>query len=105
MRQLHGDMRRQLAALNLFQHSEVMIADGRRLGTIRDLLAQLREHTAQPSLRKLTGRIERGVERFSGHEALDGALEEPTLAELTREPLATRGLEEDAACESHAEIV
>jgi len=67
-----------------------MIADSRRFGAIRDLLAELGEHAPQPRFRELARRIECGVERFTGHEAFDGALKEAALAQLARAQVARR---------------
>jgi len=44
-----------------------------------DLLAQLREHTAEALFAELRRGIERRVERLPGHEAARGALEEAAL--------------------------
>ena len=76
-----------------------------RFGAIRHLLAELREDTADVLLGERTGRLERCLERFTRHEATHGPLKEPSLAQLPREPLTARSLEEDAACDAHGKIV
>ena len=105
MGELDRNVGRQFAALNLFVDTEVMIANRGCFGAIGDLLAQLGEHRAEADFGELTRCFECGVERFARHEALHGTLEEASLAQLAGEPLAARGFEEEAACESHAEIV
>ena len=94
MRQLDRDVRRQLAALNLFVHAEVMIAYLGGFGAVRDLLTELGEDRAESRLRELAGCFECRIECLTRHEAFDGALEKTALAQLAREPLAARGLEE-----------
>ena len=89
MGQFDRDVGRQLAPLNLFEHTEVMIADRGCFRAVRDLFAQLGEHGAEARLGELARRLERSIECFAGHEALDRALEEAALAELACEPLAT----------------
>ena len=105
VRQLDRNVRRDLAALNLFEHSEVMIANRGRFRPIGDLLTQLGEDAAHAGFRELARGFERSLERFARHEALDRPLEEAALAELAREPLAARRFQEETACKSHGEIV
>src|SRR5713226_3251693 len=105
MRELHRNVRRQLAPLNSLEDAEIVIAHLRGFRTARHLLAQFGQHAADARLAELRRRIERGVECLARHEASDRALEEAPIAKLFREPLAARGFEENAADESHGEIV
>src|SRR6266550_2322778 len=79
VRELDGNLRRQLAALDLVEHSEVMIPHRFRFAATRYLLTQLREHAAETGLAELRRGVERRVERLAGHEAARGSLEEAAL--------------------------
>src|SRR5207247_11324252 len=102
VRQLDRNVRRQLAPLNLFEHSEVMIADRGCFRAVRDLLAQLAEDSAEAGLRELARRLERSVGCLAGHEALHCALAETALAQRAGGPLAAGCPADGPACESHA---
>src|SRR5260370_36810866 len=105
MRELHRNVRRQLAPLNSLEDTEIVIAHGGGLRAVRPLLTQFGQHASDAGLPELCRGIECGVERLARHEAPDRALEETPIAQLFREPLAARGFEENAAGESHGEIV
>jgi len=79
VRELDGNLRRQLAALDLVEHSEVMIPHRVRFTATRHLLTQLGEHAAETGLAELRGGVERRVECLAGHEAARGSLEEAAL--------------------------
>ena len=87
MGELDRDVRRQLAPLDLLEHTEVMIAHLGGIGAIRHLFAELREHGAEVLLGKCARGFEGIVECLTRHEAADGALKKPALAQLPRKPL------------------
>ena len=105
MRELHRNVRRQFAPLNSLEDAEIVIANLRGFRSARHLLAQFGQQAADARLAELRRGVERRVECLPRHEASDRALEETPIAKLFREPLAARGSEQNAAGESHGEIV
>ncbi len=74
-----------------------------RLGVGRGahLLAQLREHAADPAPGEGRGGVEGGPEILTRQEAADGAARKRAAAELLGEPRAARGADQETAGEGH----
>src|SRR5437899_13010482 len=63
------DLGRQLAQPDLIEYAEILIAHFGRFVAARDLLAQVREHAAEPCLREAGRGVQRGGEVTPRHEA------------------------------------
>ena len=84
-------MRRELSRPDAVQDHEVVVPHRLGVGGGAHLLAQLREHAADPALGEGRGGVEGGPEVFPGQEAADGAARKRAAAELFGEPGAARG--------------
>src|SRR5437660_9975141 len=80
------DLGRQLAQPDLIEYAEILIAHFGRFVAARDLLAQVREHAAEPCLREAGRGVQRGGEVLPRPAAAYGAAEEGAFPEGAAPP-------------------
>ena len=100
--QLHRDLARQPARLYLVEHAEVVVPHGVRLGTARDVFAQLGEERPDAARAELGGCRQSVGEFLARHEPAHRPADECAAPQLLRQPGAVRGAQQQAPGDGHA---